>query len=614
MVKTGILGREEWDNPVMGQEPVRLIGRLLEVNIDKLVGAHMGIVANAGAGKTGAIRKLLEQTHGVLQHIVLDVEDDFYTLREKFAYLIAGGDNGDCPATPKNAKALAEMLMGNPGISAIIQLNDLPFDDQQEFISTFLQTMMAAPRDQWHPLLLVLDEAHRFAPQDGGSICGSAVHDLTARGRKRGFTAVLATQRMAKIDKNVTGDINNWLMGRVGQATDRRVAADALGFGGSSAEARGLTTMANREFYAYGVALCPVPMKVTIGETETTMIRAGEAPAPTAPPPAAMKKMLAALAKIAREAEAQERATEAASRAARSHMSVEDDEAPAGATEAELAAIRRYGFDEGVAHEGERVKSAFREMLAEVGPLLETAVDAVRKAHRRFHLMQMGTEAIDAGLEVPEALLWEVQPAAMAQHAEEVAASRRVTLVPTDKGDTLNFSKMVDEVPAKKARAAPDPNRPPPAPNKSGALRLLNAAGKLHPVKMNWGQLCTTIQIKARGGNFNSARKAVLEAGWLEEQGDQVVVTEAGLQEIGWVSSGKSLLEVMLDALPTGSARLLRTLLEEGGPMSPDDLAAAHGVQPRGGNWNTAIALLRNNNLIVQLANKDLDLAPSLRQ
>ncbi len=38
-----------------------------------------------GAGKTFALRKTLEGTYGHMQHIVLDVEYELFTLRERFA-------------------------------------------------------------------------------------------------------------------------------------------------------------------------------------------------------------------------------------------------------------------------------------------------------------------------------------------------------------------------------------------------------------------------------------------------------------------------------------------------------------------------------------------------
>jgi hypothetical protein len=314
-------------------------GILLGVDLDKLIGSHLAIVANSGGGKSGAIRKLLEETHGHIQHIVLDVEDDFYTLRERFDYLVAGGDGGDCPAKVKDASALATMLLTH-SISAVIQLNDLHAYEQEEFIRIFLETLMSAPKEIWHPVLVVVDEAHRFAPQEGRAASSDAVRDLTARGRKRGFTGVLATQRMAKIDKNVTGDINNWLLGRVGQATDRRVVADALGFGATSKEAREMQGLPARTFYAFGVALAPVPVKVVIDEVLTTMPKPGQAKVATMPPPEALREILAQMV---------QEAAAAAAATAVPDKPVDAAEATAGV---DLAAIRdearREGYGQGV--------------------------------------------------------------------------------------------------------------------------------------------------------------------------------------------------------------------------------------------------------------------------
>ena len=86
-------------------------GEAVALDLEALIGTHLCIQANSGGGKSGTIRRLLEITHGKLQHIVLDVEDEFYTLREKFEYMIAGGDNGDCAATVSNADKLALMIL-----------------------------------------------------------------------------------------------------------------------------------------------------------------------------------------------------------------------------------------------------------------------------------------------------------------------------------------------------------------------------------------------------------------------------------------------------------------------------------------------------------------------
>jgi hypothetical protein len=138
----------------------------LDIDLDRLIGSHACIVANSGGGKSGLIRRLLEITHGHVQHIVLDVEDEFYTLREHFDYVIAGGDGGDAPATVAGAAGLARAALTH-GFSLIVQLNDLGPDGAPAFVGSFLDSLITAPRELWRPVLIVLDEAQRFAPQDG---------------------------------------------------------------------------------------------------------------------------------------------------------------------------------------------------------------------------------------------------------------------------------------------------------------------------------------------------------------------------------------------------------------------------------------------------------------
>jgi len=95
----------------------------LTLDLTALVGGHLGIVANSGGGKSGLLRKLLEITRGHIQQIVLDSEDEFYTLRQAGDYVIAGGDGGDAAATAANAGDLAIATLEH-GFDLIAQIND----------------------------------------------------------------------------------------------------------------------------------------------------------------------------------------------------------------------------------------------------------------------------------------------------------------------------------------------------------------------------------------------------------------------------------------------------------------------------------------------------------
>src|ERR1700676_4870451 len=91
---------------------------------EELIGSRVVIQGASGAGKTYAIRRILESTHARMQHFVLDVEDELFTLRERFDYVLIGGDGADAPISEDTAEELARALL-ELGVSAILQLNDL---------------------------------------------------------------------------------------------------------------------------------------------------------------------------------------------------------------------------------------------------------------------------------------------------------------------------------------------------------------------------------------------------------------------------------------------------------------------------------------------------------
>ena len=170
------------------------------IKLAKLIDTRLLAQANSGGGKSWLLRRLLEQSHGKVQQIVLDLEGEFGTLREKYDYVLAG-KGGDTPAEPRSAALLARKLL-EMNVSAIIALYELDHYERKRFVKLFLESMINAPKELWHPVMVVVDEAHVFVPQTGESEAAGAVIDLATRGRKRGYCAVLATQRISKLHKD----------------------------------------------------------------------------------------------------------------------------------------------------------------------------------------------------------------------------------------------------------------------------------------------------------------------------------------------------------------------------------------------------------------------------
>lgn len=274
------------------------------VDLDRLVASRMLVQANSGGGKSRAIRQLLEQTHGRVQHLVLDPEGEFPTLRERFDYILAAKTGGDTIAAPKYAKRLCRTLV-ELGASAVLDLYDLTLDERREFVRHFLTELMALPRALWRPIIVVIDEMHVFAPEAGQSQAAEAVTALATQGRKRGFCLVGATQRISKLHKDVAAELLNKMIGRTGLDIDVKRAGDELGMGKD--ERAGLKTLAPGEFYVYGPAIANSVQIVRTGDVVTSHPEAGKIGSAPPPPSAKVKAMLARLADLPKEAEEEAR-------------------------------------------------------------------------------------------------------------------------------------------------------------------------------------------------------------------------------------------------------------------------------------------------------------------
>lgn len=205
----------------------------IQIDLPTLQETRLLIQANSGAGKSWTLRKIIEILFGKIQIIILDPEGEFHSLRPHFDFILAG-KNHDIPVSVKTASMLAEKLMEHE-VSAVIDLYDLKVPNRKQFVKIFVESLMSLPKKYYHPVLIVMDEAHIFCPEKGQSESFSAVEDLLVRGRKRGYCTIMATQRMAMLNKNVTAQLINLAIGRTTQDIDQRRCADQLGLIGKSA-------------------------------------------------------------------------------------------------------------------------------------------------------------------------------------------------------------------------------------------------------------------------------------------------------------------------------------------------------------------------------------------
>ncbi len=271
----------------------------VSVDLERLIEGGMVILANSGGGKSYAIRRLVEQAVGKVQVILLDPEGEFASLREKFDFILAGKD-ADVPAEPRSAALLATKLL-ELNKSCVIDLYELHPQERQRFVKNFCDALVNAPKSLYHPVLIILDEAHEYVPEGKPSEATWAVESLASKGRKRGQRLILASQRISKLSKNAAAEANNKLIGRASQDIDMKRAGDELGF--SKEKLVQLRQLKPGEFFAFGSAISDEVIKLKIGEVKTSHAKVGYKGMGKIPPASeAIKKVLAGIKDLPQEA------------------------------------------------------------------------------------------------------------------------------------------------------------------------------------------------------------------------------------------------------------------------------------------------------------------------
>ncbi len=281
------------------------------VDVAKLIISKALVSANSGGGKSRMLRRIAEQTYGKAQHLIFDPEGDFHTLREHYDY-VWFGPNGDYPVDVESAGQLMTRLL-ELGENAIIDLSELQVTDKvdlrAEYIKRALESLMKAPKDLHHALLVFLDEIHLWAPEVGSartSVALAAVIDFFTRGRKKNFGGIAATQRLAALHNSVIAECNNRLIGRTALLADQTRAARELGMPPKPSTFETLKNLEPGEFFVYGPALVKNVTRVWSGNVVTTHPDPGHAMLPPTPPRAQVKRALAQFATVAKEAKAEQ--------------------------------------------------------------------------------------------------------------------------------------------------------------------------------------------------------------------------------------------------------------------------------------------------------------------
>jgi DNA helicase HerA-like ATPase len=255
------------------------------LDLEELLATRLLVQGNSGSGKSHLLRRLLEQSAPYVQQAIIDPEGDFVTLADKYGHVVVEATRAEA-----DLQRIAGRVRQHR-VSVVLNLEGLDAEGQMRCAAAFLGGLFEADRDQWYPMLVVVDEAQLFAPAAAGDVSDEArkvslgaMTNLMCRGRKRGLAGIIATQRLAKLAKNVAAEASNFLMGRTFLDIDMARAADLLGMERRQAEM--FRDLQRGHFVALGPALSRRPVPIRIGDVETSA-RSGSPklmPLPEKPP------------------------------------------------------------------------------------------------------------------------------------------------------------------------------------------------------------------------------------------------------------------------------------------------------------------------------------------
>lgn len=278
-------------------------GQSILIDLEELLATRLLVQGNSGSGKSHLLRRLLEECAGLVQQVVIDPEGDFVTLADHFGHVVI-----DAAAySPREIEALAARVRQHRA-SVVLSLEELEVEAQIRCAALFLTALFDAPREHWYPALVVVDEAQMFAPAAAGEMNDdtrrltlAAMTNLMCRGRKRGLAGIVATQRLAKLAKNVAAEASNFLMGRTFLDIDMQRAADLLGMDRRQAER--IRDLQRGQFLGLGPAISRRPVAVNVGTVQTGAKASGQGliPLPDAPGEAMEALLTDRLAEAARD-------------------------------------------------------------------------------------------------------------------------------------------------------------------------------------------------------------------------------------------------------------------------------------------------------------------------
>ncbi len=115
------------------------------------------------------------------------------------------------------------------GKTTIISLKGVPPDIQELVVERIASALFRLRKlNKIPPLMLVVEEAHNFCPQQGQAASSKILRTIASEGRKFGLGLTIISQRAAKVDKNVLSQCNTQIILKVTNPNDIKAITSSV--------------------------------------------------------------------------------------------------------------------------------------------------------------------------------------------------------------------------------------------------------------------------------------------------------------------------------------------------------------------------------------------------
>lgn len=519
----------------------------------EFVTSSNGVLAKKGAGKTSAAIVLIEEMYAAGVPVVsVDPKGDHYGIRTSadgqkpgLPIPVFGGRHGDIPLEPTAGSVVADLVV-EQGISCVLDVSEFTKAEARRFLQAFGDRLYR--RADRTPMHLFLEECHEYLPQQvrgEDALLVNTWQRIVKQGRFKGIGVTMLSQRSAAVNKDVLTQIDNLFVLRTTAPQDR----DAVkGWIDTHADSRAilaeLPSLQNGECWLWQPERGE-PIKFTFRRRRT--FDAGATPKlgetrliPKTLADVNLEAISAAMAQTIERTKAEDPKT----------------------LRAEVAALRQR-----LAKAEKRAAGKVTEKVIEVS--VPTSVDPT--ASKAFHSAVRALRDAVAALE------------ALGTGEGGAGATR----------DSVRRTRSLATMPADLSTSGVE--------LRSGARRMVEALGRMAPLRLTKSQWGTVAKLKTSGGTWSTYLGDIRRAGLLDENPAGYTLSDAGFDYLGGRPEPMTPEELQghyRSILRAGAVKMLDALIAaHPRALSKAELGDAADIAITGGTFSTYLGDLTRNGL-----------------